>query len=148
MHIESPFNIAKPVATLDVKTAPLAGNDFVDTIPLDEFRLYCAMRFTLTTDANAANRLVMLRWNLAGVLFYQVIHQEMVAASQTRYYHCGIGVGDCTTGNFGGYVQLPLPSHLIHLPGFDFTIHIENMQATDTINNIWTSEQRWRQLPR
>jgi hypothetical protein len=113
---------------------PPAGQNF--HITLDEGGLYYikGIQFTLTTDANAANRAIVVTFSRFGVEFSRVDSGQATVASTARTYVFGEGL-TFTTGS-GGAAHSPLPRLFLVPGGTVIASSVVNIQAGDQISGI------------
>ena len=121
---------------------PAAGANYTRTHDGYALRRYLTLVFTLTTDANPANRYVTVEVQGKDGLAYVVDAAAVtVSANSTQRFVCSIfrGVAEWATNTD---VLLPL-APVLQSPGDTFTIVVANVQAGDTLTKIRGSEERF-----
>lgn len=91
--------------------------------------------FTITTDANVANRYVTIEMADGGARSYAVSAAAVVVTASTTQRFCGTILRGTSEWNTGTDVLFPL-SPVFLWPGDTFKITIGSIQAGDTITNI------------
>lgn len=125
----------KPIARTFEVAAPAVATGFTITPNTGANWLIRALTFQVVTDANAANRAVMLTVS-GGATGYRVLPAVAVqAASLTRVYSGSEGVSGAVA--VGTCIPLVFPEGGIWLPnGHSLAISVENVQAGDQISLI------------
>lgn len=119
-----------PVPRLILGTEPAPGSEIAETVPTGARWQVVSVRFTLTTDATAANRTVRLRFNTSGTEAFRVPGGAVQTASLAVLYNFAVGVTRMTS-SVGGVQNLPLPSDLWLNAASQVQTISENLQAGD-----------------
>ncbi len=105
--------------------------------------LLVGCQFTLTTDANAANRIVGLVWNDPVGEILRLDVPVVQTASLAHDYTFAVGIGDAYVAAISLKRVTPLPSQM-YFGGTGFiSTFITNVQAGDQLSNIVFSYLRW-----
>lgn len=125
----------KPIARTFSIANPAVATGFTITPDTGANWLIRALTFLLTTDANAANRAVMLNIT-AGQTTYRTLSAIAVqAASLARTYSGSEGAN--IVAAIGTLIPIVFPTDGVWLPvGHTLTVSIENVQAGDQITAI------------
>jgi len=115
---------------------PAAATDFTFTVPANTRMLIVSISFTLTTDANVANRTIRLIFSSPTVAILSVSSQTAQAASESGQMSFYIGAGESFSSFYSLDKHIPLPDHYWLNPGSSVSSNIRSFQAGDTITNI------------
>lgn len=116
--------------------APGAGNNYTLQLQSDRLHLLRYLAVNLATDANAANRVIMLHTN-DGVAEYMKIWAGLIqTASQNITYHFALNVPYVDHFATVGQVMNTLPDAYMIPRDQVFTIEIYGKQAADTLSTI------------
>lgn len=126
------FTFADPV--VQDPSSPAAGAGIDITVPPNESWRLRAMRFILTTDANAADRLVRMLFDNGTVAFFGVSGVAVQAASLVRAYNFGAELGYEKNDAVVDFIQ-GLPTMFFD-PGWRIRITVNNLQVGDQISSI------------
>lgn len=128
------FGLAYPQWQTPV--APAAGAVFTDTVPGHHYARILAVRCSVSTDSNAANRLVTFDFvNARGSTFVQNGAAVIVTASTTGQVFEWSVSRTVSEWNTNTPIWAPL-ADLFLPPAFQFKINIQNIQVGDTITGI------------
>lgn len=105
-----------------------------------------AVAFTFEADVNVANRYLTIRITSAVRIVTRCVYAVPIVASDFVYCHFAPGLfpQEALSGT-DRIVNAPLPTDLILPAPSTFTIHVENIQATDQIANITIWYRHWHQ---
>jgi hypothetical protein len=136
LGLVSPFGYGKAYPdTIDV-TTPAAGATASYTVPGDYYVRVVAARLSITTDANAANRLITLDYiSGRGVTYMQNGAGLVVTASTTAQVfqwdaHRTVAEWAANTPVFAPLLSAFLP------PSWVIKFNVANIQATDAISAL------------
>jgi hypothetical protein len=103
------------------------------------------IRFTYTADANVATRYPLINFNNgAGLIYWQSHPQSVVTAGQTRiFYASTLQIQAATPYPNSLQIALPVVSNLP--PGHQIAINADNLQAGDTLTDIYIGMYRHAQ---
>lgn len=148
-----PVQSASPVAgpglneTIAVSN-PSAGANFTTTFDAAKRYRVINIRFTLTTSATVANRIVCLNFTDAGGnLFATACSTLSQAASLTQVYNFSAGTGSNTpaaTGT-GNDLTVPLPNWIEFSDATIVASAISGIQAADTVTLTKIRVQSWQE---
>lgn len=127
-------------------SAPAAGANRSFAIPGAGQVELVLLSFSLTTDANVANRIVTLELITGGKTIRLGSSAFPHVASSTYHY---IGHQNPVT-NAAGNVQdlmIPLPSLRLYDPSATMNIIVNNKQAADQISTAFAYWKMWRAIP-
>jgi hypothetical protein len=112
-------------------TNPAAtGVEISETVPAATLWLLLAVRYTLTTDGNAGNRVSKIQFSDGTTAFWEGPPGTTQAANVTaRIYSWG--VGGVYQSNLSEVEGSALPFPVPLGPGYKFTTNTANKQATD-----------------
>lgn len=137
MSIRHPYDRATFGLTYDHPADPAAGTDAIIILPLSCRIELVAVYFTLTTDANVANRLAMVRY-VSGVFpvlpFWGPRFQT--AGFAIEYVFCNGLTREPGIAPIAGFYQNCLGTDVIVDNVTSLEIHVDAMQAGDQISNI------------
>ena len=111
-------------------TNPAANVEVLETVPTNAAWKLKSVMFTLVTDANAANRGVMIAFDDGTTLYHQVAPIVAHAASETRDYVGGVGMPPRIGTTYLNAIMLDLPD-LIMAQGHRWGTNTINRQAGD-----------------
>lgn len=121
---------------------PAAGADFLYLLPNNKRYQIAALRFTLTTDANVANRNVALIINNLAV--NKIIIPTPVAQAANTSYKYQYLIGDYVNGVLpSNNVMLSLPRDFSILGNWNITSSTVNIQVGDQISGIEILFNTW-----
>jgi hypothetical protein len=135
LALTQPFGLGAGVQEPFLPPAPGANTNLTVTIDGQGMRRLSSLVFTLTTDANAANRYATVEYVTPAGRTYAVAAVTAVqAASLTNRYvgSLGYGVSSFNTGTDGFF---PLPPVFLY-PGDSLKILVASKQAGDTLTLI------------
>ncbi len=125
----------KPVARTFTLDTPAVAQGFTITPNTAANWLVRALRFQLVTDANAADRAVMVAIADGTREYRRVPGGAVQAATLTRIYAGSEGIDEA--GAVGTFIGIRFPTEGLWLPnGHTLTVSIENVQATDQVSAI------------
>jgi hypothetical protein len=142
LALTQPFGLGGGIQFPFTPDSPAAGAGFVFGADGRGARRLLSLVFTLTTDANAANRLVTVEYVGRNNLTYAVAEVTATqAASLTNRYVFAIGYG---TDSFAAGTDglAPLPS-LFLMPGDQLKIIVANIQVGDQLSAIAGAIERF-----
>lgn len=123
-------------------TNPAAGANFSYTENDFINRKISAIRFDLTTDANAADRYVQLTMNSTSRLIVLGISNTAHTASLTRSYTCATWGYLPSTANDDD-ILIPIPLNLIQKSGDSIKSAVTGIQVGDAITSIKIYGEQW-----
>lgn len=118
--------------TIQARTGvnPPAATDIVETVPANTLSKVRSIRFSFVTDANAANRGVLIQLNnVAGGIYHHTRQHDVQIASLTRRYNYSVGTYYLAAALFDEYHNV-LPD-LVMAAGHVWRTVTGSMQATD-----------------
>lgn len=121
---------------------PAAGANFTYTLPTPYHYKLDAVRFKIVTDANAANRQVMLHMYTVGAPSIYYSSTILVAENLTRYYSLWAGLNTIDRGTFSQNV-CSLPPQMYLRENCIIASDIKNIQVGDLITEIQLHFRRW-----
>lgn len=123
-------------------TAPAAGANFSYTLPSGyKYKLDC-VEFTLTTDANAANRTIMISINAVASRTSIYSCTSLVAENLTRQVTLWAGLNTIDRQSFGKIVG-SFPPQIYLPPITKIESSIFNIQVGDTLTAIYLCFRVW-----
>lgn len=130
----------KPIERIFTVATPAVATGFSITPNTAAGWMIRSLRFQLVTDANIADRAVMLSASDGSTNYFLASAGATQAASLTRNYGGVNGFSD--TSNVGTFIGLRFPDDGIWLPqGHTLTVSVENIQAGDQVSAI--GGRRW-----
>lgn len=125
-----------------VVTTPAAGANFSYILPAGYHYKLDALRFKIITDANVANRSIMLMFYRTGapVLYYS--STLLVAEGFTRYFSMWAGLNTIDRSSFSQNV-CSLPAQIYLSPPEKIESDIKNIQVGDQLSEIVLTFRRW-----
>jgi hypothetical protein len=128
--------------------SPAAGANYSRTVQGQHWERFLAARCLITTDGNAANRLVSLDFiNARGTTYVRNAASVVVTASTTNQafeWNIGRTIAEWNTNT---PVFCPLMSTFLQ-PAFTVQITLDNIQAGDQISGIHLWMEKWPTGPR
>ena len=122
-------------------TAPGAGNEISETVPVGTRWKLLAVLLNLATDANAADRGVLLNLGTGGANFHRTRQPDVQAANLSRTYNYALGTFFLPTVNFTEYHNI-LPD--IILPALSTIVTITgSIQAGDIYSTPSFLVEEW-----
>ena len=127
------YGVWPTAPALATKLTPADSTDKIITVPADELWRVYSVLVELVTDANAANRWVILKLrDAADTVFFVTAAASQVVASQTANISFVPGAGIAASGN-SNYQTSPLPDPCYLEAGYDALVTMEGEQAADTL---------------
>jgi hypothetical protein len=127
----------------DAQVNPAAGANVTYTLDANIKVQITGFRFTLTTDANAADRRVMIYGYIAAAIHYLTTASVIQTASLTRTYNFHVGLAPLDAGADTAQIFCPLPDNFFLMGGNSVRSMINNLQATDQISGTVISFKQW-----
>lgn len=125
-----------------VGTSPAAATDYTQTIEGRYVARLVSIRALLTTDANAANRELVLQYRDAGGTVLEVFGAGVVVtASDTVTYYFQRSIKEAQW-SVDDSIVVPIADEPL-LPTESFRLHIVNAQAADTLTVIRYTVERF-----
>lgn len=124
-------------------TSPAAGSNYSLTVSGAYAERFSVCKFTLTTSATVANRIVTVDYIYPGTGTIAEAGPTVIqTASSTGVYNGRIGFGpsDWNTGT-AAFFGLP---DIILLPGMQLQINVANIDATDALSSIFFVRERFQ----
>jgi hypothetical protein len=121
---------------------PAPGAGFYLVVPNHTRWLIQTVMFSLTTDANVANRRPTPQWYDTTGLWFQQEPNGTQAASLTRYWFFRPDNGIAVT-TIAGNIYASLPPPFVMLPNHRIQFTIADIQAGDQVDNIRVLLYRW-----
>lgn len=132
----SPFG--RPVEGSVADPAP--GSEFEIFVPALRIWKLTGLRFNLTTDSTAANRVVRaIGKNSLGIFSLSSSPLDHVASTSISYSFGSLGY---TAGLRASELFLPTPDLLL-LPGSSVLVSIDERQVTDQLSAIFYQVEEW-----
>lgn len=100
------------------------------------------LSFKLTTDANAADRQVVLKASTGVFKVYMGASFVLQPASQVYQYIFGVGL-TASTAAVNDYVLVPIVPKMLVVHTFSWELIVENIQATDQMGDVFIHEKYW-----
>ena len=139
MNYSRPLDFGRQQTT--IQAAPAVATDAVFTTSAQYLHQIVAIRFTLVTDANVANRLITITLDDAGTVLWQVAANAAQTAGQTIIYNASPNLPG--TGIATRLSHIPIP----HPDAFAGVMNIRtsttNLQAGDQYTGIQLTEKIW-----
>lgn len=123
-------------------TNPAAGAEIVEFVPSNEVWRIMAAKFTLTTDANVANRRVHLFFQTGGTGITRFYNDIDHAASLARIYNFSQH-SDMVDREDNTQIMAPMPQNIILINGVRIATSTTNKQAGDQFSSISFYVERW-----
>lgn len=108
---------------------PVAAAEIIETVPTNTFWKLRAMQFTLVTDANAANRGVLVALDDGVTSYHETRQFDVQIASLSRVYSYSVGTYYLADALFGAYFNV-LPK-LVMAAGHRWRTVTGSIQAGD-----------------
>lgn len=143
MHDQNPLDINIFDLLALAPAAPSAGANFSLAVNLNARWRITAIRFTFTTDANAANRRIQVGGIVGTINFALSGAGDIQTASEARNYDFNVGTGSAYSSGDADNLYAPLNSQMYLEVGDSLRIIIANIQAGDAITNIGIRLQQW-----
>lgn len=123
-------------------TSPAAGADFTQTVDGAFYARLVAVFVRLVTDANVANRLVVVDYRDSAGNRYDVQGPNSTQAASTTLDYCLSAFQADEKANIDGTALATLHPMLL-LPSDQFRIHVQNMQVGDQLSRIRFTWERF-----
>lgn len=122
--------------------SPSAGANFTQAMNINSRSQIINVQFLLTTDANAADREIIITGDDGTDEIYSTGPSSIQTASLAVRYHANIGA---PAGTFGTALlqTVPLNSQFILSEGDTLQINVTNIQAGDAITDISIRIKQW-----
>lgn len=131
-----PFSHGRGYQKLIPSATPTVGTNFTHTVPGDAWERLIALAFTLTTDSNAANRIVTVAYaDQSGHTFTADGSGVLVTASTTAQQFYGSNQRGTSEWQTPGPIFFPLWGGFLQ-SGYKVTITVGNIQAGDQLDSI------------
>jgi hypothetical protein len=133
-------------STIISVTAPAAGNNFTYTVPNHRRLRVNAVSFELNTDANVANRTLLLEFTEVGgangLLFPSI--KNLVASHIGFYSFAMIGTAETIlTQSTNDFINVPMPQGIELHAGDTIKTLVSNLQVGDLFTRIRIYGQLW-----
>lgn len=124
------------------KANPAAGQPL--ELPVDPrwAEIRRMIHFTLTTNAEAANRLLKFKLERKDKVVWESTIEPAVAAEKKQVYNLFSGVNVAESKSVEGFTTAVIPLQLIY-PGDIMTFSFINMKATDQIEGVTVLNERY-----
>lgn len=122
---------------------PGAGNDFLTAIDSRTRVQLIYFRATLQTDANVANRRVVLSQDTGASGQFYSFSSINQTNGLTWTYSFAIGVPHLDATAIANLVSVPLPDQFFINPNDPLSLAIVNKQVGDTLSNISATYKQW-----
>jgi len=124
-------------------TNPGAGNNYSIGLPQNAFHQILQVQCLLTTDANAANRVVVCGGGASGTNRFLAVAPAVQTASTAVLYSFQQGVAPLDMSTNGLVMTSPIGDYFIMHGGFTLNIDVVNIQVGDAITAILYSLRTW-----
>jgi hypothetical protein len=141
--IQNPYEIGNFSPEDDAQTNPAAGANVIYILDANIRVQITGVRLTLTTDANVANRRVMIYGYIGGAIHYLTGAPVVQVASTARTYNFLTGIQGLDAGADASQIFCPLPNDFFLIGGNSVRSLINNIQATDQISGTIISFKQW-----
>lgn len=121
---------------------PAAGTNFTYTLPTPYHYKLDAVRFKIVTDANAANRTLMLHMHEIGLPSIYYSSTSLVAENLTRYVSLWAGLNTIDRQSFSEIVG-SLPPQIYLRESCIIESDIKNIQVGDQLSEIQLHFRMW-----
>jgi hypothetical protein len=135
-----------PRTAIQALSNPAVSTGFTLSTPGAVEQALQALTFTLATDGNAANRLVVVKFlDPTGVSFAEVASPFTQAASLTSVYTFAAGIQQFGA-NDAAHIGVPIPSFLLDV-SLSLSVTITAKQVGDQVSLVRAAWSRWPTRP-